>query len=460
MPPPPLPPLFYVPPPEDEDEETVSIPCRRQIVRRRSSHLERWIEDQHRLSTTSEDTDAYISLNDDVPPVGTACHPYLAYPHLTTRYCSEDVYKQTLESFIVVDDDDVKHADAALEGERGAQEEEEKSRAGTPSPAIDISTPPKSRKYSGLLQAPSPLRNLNLGRSSRHSSSSTAISSVLESPASSSGLSHCQSQPGRLCTSSQGTAHKRGHSWGSIRLPGYRSSLDVTYRSWKFKSTNALGHFSSGTQTSLGSHPIDEDDIAPPRPSFSSTSSGARSNNTISTDAPVTPNDFPIGSVQTLPTYVSKYSSPPTPEFSVPATLAGQDVRRQAGQPKRLAHKASSIRAPFASKAPINNATLMAPTTTPQTMRFGTHVPDILATPTSKKRRKKLCITGLRSGEVQRFEAVKKWCQSFGELREITRVPNGDIYVHFRKAEVADTVSRLLKSKHCRLPLTRSRCAD
>ena len=30
--------------------------------------------------------------------------------------------------------------------------------------------------------------------------------------------------------------------------------------------------------------------------------------------------------------------------------------------------------------------------------------------------------------------------QSFGEVREITRVPNGDLHIDFRDSEVADTV--------------------
>lgn len=33
--------------------------------------------------------------------------------------------------------------------------------------------------------------------------------------------------------------------------------------------------------------------------------------------------------------------------------------------------------------------------------------------------------------------------QSFGEVSQIIRMPNGDLHVHFRSAEVADTVCRL-----------------
>lgn len=35
--------------------------------------------------------------------------------------------------------------------------------------------------------------------------------------------------------------------------------------------------------------------------------------------------------------------------------------------------------------------------------------------------------------------------QSFGELKSITRAPNGDIHVDFRHSEVADTVSSVVR---------------
>ena len=35
---------------------------------------------------------------------------------------------------------------------------------------------------------------------------------------------------------------------------------------------------------------------------------------------------------------------------------------------------------------------------------------------------------------------VVLFAQSFGEVTQIMRMPNGDLHVHFRKAEVAETV--------------------
>jgi hypothetical protein len=57
-----------------------------------------------------------------------------------------------------------------------------------------------------------------------------------------------------------------------------------------------------------------------------------------------------------------------------------------------------------------------------------------------EKRKKKLVVSGIGANDAQRLEAMKKWCESFGEVTHISRMPNGDLHVHFRKAEVAETV--------------------
>ncbi|KAK0208828.1 hypothetical protein DFS33DRAFT_1380318 [Desarmillaria ectypa] len=69
-----------------------------------------------------------------------------------------------------------------------------------------------------------------------------------------------------------------------------------------------------------------------------------------------------------------------------------------------------------------------------------------LSTRNSKK--KKLIISGIGPDDTRRFEGVKRWCESFGELSQIMRMPNGDLHVYFRSAEVADTVCRL-RAKVC-----------
>lgn len=77
----------------------------------------------------------------------------------------------------------------------------------------------------------------------------------------------------------------------------------------------------------------------------------------------------------------------------------------------------------------------------------------------SQRKKKKLVISGIGADETRKFEGIKRWCevcsrltcllpqvltaatsQSFGEVRQITRMPNGDLHIDFRDPEVADTV--------------------
>ncbi|TFK36926.1 hypothetical protein BDQ12DRAFT_667453 [Crucibulum laeve] len=61
----------------------------------------------------------------------------------------------------------------------------------------------------------------------------------------------------------------------------------------------------------------------------------------------------------------------------------------------------------------------------------------------NQKKKKKLIISGIGVNEMRKFEGVKRWCETFGEVRQIMRMPNGDLQVDFRLADVADTVCRL-----------------
>ncbi|KAF9041348.1 hypothetical protein BJ165DRAFT_1530080 [Panaeolus papilionaceus] len=54
-----------------------------------------------------------------------------------------------------------------------------------------------------------------------------------------------------------------------------------------------------------------------------------------------------------------------------------------------------------------------------------------------------LVISGVDVEDIQTYEAVKSWCESLGEVREIKRVANGSLYVDFKKASVAEAVCRL-----------------
>ena len=73
-------------------------------IRRRSSHLQRWIEDQ---LTRPHSAGAAEGASTDTLPHGTAPHPYLAYPGITPpRFGESDPDdSRTLESYVLVDDD-------------------------------------------------------------------------------------------------------------------------------------------------------------------------------------------------------------------------------------------------------------------------------------------------------------------------------------------------------------------
>ncbi|KAF8189358.1 hypothetical protein BJ912DRAFT_379366 [Pholiota molesta] len=58
-----------------------------------------------------------------------------------------------------------------------------------------------------------------------------------------------------------------------------------------------------------------------------------------------------------------------------------------------------------------------------------------------KKPKRKLVISGVAPENVRGYEAVKRWCEAFGEVREMTRASNGKLYVDFKKASVAETLT-------------------
>ena len=88
-----------------------------------------------------------------------------------------------------------------------------------------------------------------------------------------------------------------------------------------------------------------------------------------------------------------------------------------------------------------------------------------LSLPSSARqtKKRKLVVSGIALNDTRRLEAFQRWCQvrpinsictpalsflclickSFGEVDQITRMPNGDLHINFQKAEVADTVCTL-----------------
>jgi len=56
------------------------------------------------------------------------------------------------------------------------------------------------------------------------------------------------------------------------------------------------------------------------------------------------------------------------------------------------------------------------------------------------KEKRTLVITGIGDGEE---DAVRTWCEAFGEVKAFERRGNGCLIVDFKKASVADTVRRV-----------------
>ena len=75
---------------------------------RKSGHIERWVEEQRRLATDgvgmNTGTNARAS---DSPTIGTPCHPYLAYPHITWPAPKERADDgASLADYVIVEDEE------------------------------------------------------------------------------------------------------------------------------------------------------------------------------------------------------------------------------------------------------------------------------------------------------------------------------------------------------------------
>ncbi|KAJ3813009.1 hypothetical protein EV368DRAFT_33034 [Lentinula lateritia] len=61
----------------------------------------------------------------------------------------------------------------------------------------------------------------------------------------------------------------------------------------------------------------------------------------------------------------------------------------------------------------------------------------------NRGKKRKLVISGIELDDSRAYQAVKMWCESFGELKKFERQPNGDLVVDWRNRSVSDTVCRL-----------------
>ncbi|KAJ3724130.1 hypothetical protein DFJ43DRAFT_1003412 [Lentinula guzmanii] len=62
---------------------------------------------------------------------------------------------------------------------------------------------------------------------------------------------------------------------------------------------------------------------------------------------------------------------------------------------------------------------------------------------TARGKKRKLVISGIEINDTRAYQAVKNWCESFGELKKFERRDNGNLVVDWRSKSVNDMVCRV-----------------
>ncbi|KAI0824996.1 hypothetical protein BC628DRAFT_274358 [Trametes gibbosa] len=416
------------------EDDILPMPSISRTPQRSSSRTYRWVEDQQHLSGAAEHPPHL-----DAGVASTRAHPYLAYPHLSAASLAKDNKGtiRTIESYVFVDDDVAAQLEPTERVPRGrdasvAQSPSAGPRADTPSPApapvpAPATTPRKSfRSSQAIFPSSSPLRSLHLTFSSRRPSAPATSAPRSHSPASSISTFRRTPAPAGLHSRDSSLVtvnaiHQRSARTDSPEL----SASPPKTTAWKFKRPSVAGHFSPA--------PSDENESAhpPPRKSTSSSATQSGSSTVYTRTSSDVPHKMHFGSIRShssatifstspslwsLPTDASHINDPPESEH-----VLARDRLQSSSESSVVAWKPSSSPVPH----------------------FGS-VSSLLASPRSRNRRKrKLIVSGIPPDDERRFQGVRKWCESFGELSSINRAPNGDLHVDFRKAEVADTVCRL-----------------
>lgn len=188
-----------------------------------------------------------------------------------------------------------------------------------------------------------------------------------------------------------------------------------------------------GQLLSASDGPNNEDSSRPPRPSTSSsiTRSSETAYTRTSLDSTSTSQQRPIIAP-------ARSSSPQSMLFAPTPSLWS------------LPTDASHINDPPESDKTIaRERATSGPLRIPLTFRGSSGSSGASILPTHRRKRKrKLVISGIPPGDSRRYDHIRLWCESFGDLNQITRVPNGDLHVDFRSSEVADTVCRLHARVH------------
>ncbi|KAF8973635.1 hypothetical protein BDZ97DRAFT_1912111 [Flammula alnicola] len=438
------------------------------VKHKRSSMLDKWITEQQAQSSDNHSDilsppEPYFAMS---PPFASSSNPYLAYPDLP-RLCSDrtrtkkepDLDSESINSYDLVDDDDIP---SSIPDEPSQEE-----------PATPI--PQRTHKSSRHSITPS-FRTISLGfRSNPPSSPSSTnmeaasralarLSFFPRTPRSSTGPS--------LADTTTPPQHNRSSSLSTLTFSASHqpTKFPPAATSSKWRPT-VLGHFnqSSASQISIGTS---EAPCTPSRPSISSgdtyaTSTTSRTTTTLDSNIPTTPSKISLFDSIRLrsnksPKSVSTFSvaSTSSVRLSTQTTAIVNDTPTHGTDYSK--GSMSSRRIPFAPRpgSVLDNRDNEDDLDPPPTYRFNKHESTRPMIPHSSsgtlnrvkfsslnsrthRKKKKLIISGVGVTETRKFEGIKRWCESFGEVRQISRMPNGDLQIDFRDPEVADTVCRV-----------------
>ncbi|KAJ7492408.1 hypothetical protein FB451DRAFT_531471 [Mycena latifolia] len=427
------------PPYTAAEEDPFNIkPLLLQPRRRRSSMLDKWIQDQQQVPTDVVDIEDAPSL----PVSGTRSNPYLAYPELGSPRFNESAV--SVNSYDLLEDDDIPPEDEM--------------------PATPITTP--SRRGSKLLHTPSSFRSFHIPFRSGSPAGSVATSAGTAPRTPNRGLFFPRAP--RSSTGSAHVQHTRSSSLSTLNILGENSSLPPPSTPKSRWRPSVLGHFGmSASQPSI----VPSDTLhTRSRPSISSNHTYTTTLTTTDGDMPVTPPQSSADSsrarsrsygsmLQTAdnassfslwsgpnPSYLDILERSPLGSTRATSTMScdgyiGMPPRVPLG-PKPGSRLATSNTDPEPNAArPVK----LGPEVAYSSETKNRTLPRVsfASLGTRAKKKKKLVISGIAAGDTRKFEAAKRWCESFGEVSQITRMPNDDLHVHFRNAEVADTVCRV-----------------
>ncbi|KAF8349687.1 hypothetical protein F5887DRAFT_877262 [Amanita rubescens] len=416
--------------------------------RRRSSLLDKWIRDQQILPSPASAVESYLDVHDFSP--------------------SSKDDDPSVHSYDLVQDQDIPHSTDIVNILSDLIPQPH-----PPLQDFDTMTPSRASR---LLHRATSFRNFNLHF--RSNSSAQPASTVNESPRSSSRpssrLSFLTKNPlqARNSTSSGDTSqshHNRSPSLSTVQGPGScaspRTSIATISSRWR---PSVLSHFSTPSMSShvSTSTPKNEPPYTPPRPSVSSA-------DTFLTGA----SDNEIGHFFSKLSLVETFRSRGDPSKSRIASSSSiwsqsqttpTSVPSPCDSPRSISQSPCSLQRPRNSLRPYAPAfdeeldeveeeseqpspPSPEPSTRPQIAYSSVRHRSRMRLPSMARRHKKkrrLVVSGIKPNDVRKFDSLKRWCENFGEVNQITRMPNNDLHVHFRRADVAETVCRLRAKVH------------